>query len=223
MNSMTRMSRTNRKEQIYALVTDEGATANVISEAIKMGHPKVRTFLFDLANEGRIFRAIGPACVAWYFLTKEAANRFTSGALKMERVQAAITESGWTVRRLMAALGWSRETVDIAVDSLERAGKIHSVKWRNATTYFPTLEAAKAFQFGTKPTPALPPTVAVKTKTSFDKRAQIVIPTGVKVQECPPFKGLGFAEPVSTSGDFSRIGIGRYLPAEDRRLARKAA
>jgi hypothetical protein len=121
----------------------------------------------------------------------------------------------------MAALGWSRETVDTAVDSLERAGKIHSVKWRNATTYFPTLAAAKAFQFGTKPTPALP--VAVKTKTSFDKRAQIVIPASVKVQECPPFKGLGFAEPVSTSGDFSRIGIGRYLPAEDRRLARKAA
>jgi hypothetical protein len=204
------------------VVTDEGVTANEVSEVAKMDHRKARGFLWELANEGQIARVVGRGGAGHYFLTQAAADRFSSGALKMERVQAAITESGWTVRRLMAALGWSRETVDTAVDSLERAGKIHSVKWRNATTYFPTLAAAKAFQFGTKPTPALP--VAVKTKTSFDKRAQIVIPTGVKVQECPPFKGLGFAdEPSKVVGGWATMGVGRYLPEEGRRLARRAA
>jgi hypothetical protein len=218
-----------RKERVLAVVTNEGVTANEVSEVAKMDHRKARGFLWELANEGQIARVVGGGGVAHYFLTQAAADRFSSGALKMERVEAAITESGWTVRRLMAALGWSRETVDTAVDSLERAGKIHGVKWRNATTYFPTKAAADAFRWGTKPASALPPTVAVavKTKTSFDKRAQIVIPKDVKVQECPPFKGLGFAdEPKGVVGGFATLGVGKYLPNEDvalRRLARKAA
>lgn len=213
-----------RKERIFACVTDEGVTANMVAEAVKMDHRKARAFLWELAQEGRIARAVGAASVAYYFLTEEAARRFDSGDAKRDQVLAAITESGWTVRKLLSVVGMRRTSIEPIVAELEKEGKIYSATFRNATTYFPTKEAAEAFKHGFKPSSALPPTVEVKATTKrFIEGAQIVIPPHVQKQECPPFKGLGFAEPVSTSGDFSRIGIGRYLPAEDRRLARKAA
>jgi hypothetical protein len=66
----------------------------------------------------------------------------------------------------------------------------------------------------------------VKAPTKFEAGAQIVVPKGVKVQEGPAFKGLGFAEMEPSEKPFSSLGVGRYLPDEDaalRRLARKAA
>lgn len=225
-----------RKEQVFDYVNDNGVTGNEVAVSLKMDHRKARALLFDLAQEGRIFRVFGKGVVPRYFKTEDGARRFDSGGLRRDQVLAAITDSGWTVRKLLTVLTMQRKSIEEALAALLEAGKIHAHSFNGGTLYFPTKEAAEAFrQSKKKQKSPLPPSniktsanscVVVKTKTSFEKGAQIIVPPHVQKQECPPFRGLGFSETQPKERAFSSLGIGRYMPDEDamlRRVARKGA
>ena len=142
------------------------------------------------------------------------------------RVLALVNDEGVTTEGLANKLGLAWTTVQKAMAFLSSTDQVKKAKIGHKTVwYFLTQEAADSFKVKKAKRADIPPAVSVvKTKTSFEKGAQIVIPPHVKPQECPPFKGLGFAdEPGKVCGGFATMGVGRYLADEDRRLARKAA
>jgi hypothetical protein len=124
-----------------------------------------------------------------------------------------------------------RRTNDAVIDQLrqlEKMGLVFRARVHHNLCYWFKDEKKAQQKLKDYVEPAKAPLVhiAVKTATKFETGAQIVVPKGVKVQECPSFKGLGFREMEPSERPFSSLGVGRYLPDEDaalRRLARKAA
>lgn len=144
------------------------------------------------------------------------------------RVLRLVTDEGVTTEGISRKLGSQWTMVQKAMAYLAASGQVKKAKIGHKTVwYFLTQEAADAFAAKKSKRAATPPNVeVVKTKTSFEKGAQIIVPQGVKVQECPPFRGLGFSETQPKERAFSSLGVGRYLPDEDamlRRVARKGA
>jgi DNA-binding MarR family transcriptional regulator len=124
-----------------------------------------------------------------------------------------------------------RRTNDAVIDQLrqlEKMGLVFRARVHHNLCYWFKDEEKAQQKLKDYKEPEKAPLVhfVVKAPTKFEAGAQIVVPKGVKVQECPSFKGLGFREIGPVSGAFSSLGIGRYLADEDealRRLARKAA
>ena len=127
-------------------------------------------------------------------------------------------------------LGFPQSRVQKYLSAMEAVGRVFRVTRKcSQVNWFKTQQEADEFRKAAlravkqAKTAPLPPTVMLKA-ASFSKGAQIVVPAHVKPQECPPFKGLGFAdEPSKVVGGWATMGVGRYLADEDRRLARKAA
>lgn len=208
----------NRREQLFALVTETGISADEAARQIGIKPNKARTFYAELAEAGRVFR--GKKCnqSTRFFSTAEAATAYqgTQETVMTEReatILGAVSDKGWSGYTLRHMLGMEATSVRRSLMRLAQAGKIHAgTNKRGITNYFKTKEAAQAFA-STKPASALPPTVEVKaTVQRFVSEAVVVKPAHVKVQTCPAFQGLGFAdEPGPVVGGFRTMGVGRYL------------
>lgn len=141
----------------------------------------------------------------------------------------AIDDNGSTMEQIAKRMGRANDHAREHVVWLERAGMVHRARVAYNVCYWfkdkaKAIKCLQAHQESKKAAPLVH--IAVKTATRFEAGAQIVIPKGVKVQQCPQFKGLGFRDMEPEERAFSRLGPGRYLTDEDsalRRLARKAA
>jgi hypothetical protein len=130
-------------------------------------------------------------------------------------VLAAINNTGQTAKEIAAAAGMDPESVRKPISGLCRDGQVFKAKFSSMLVwYFTTEAAAKAFTCPVRPTkePGFSPP---KVQAGFVRGAQVVRPDHVKVQKCPGFQGLGFAEPAKPENSpFASLGVGRYLTEE---------
>jgi predicted ArsR family transcriptional regulator len=205
-----------RKEQLFALVTDAGITAEEGAKKIGIDGSKARMHYAELANAGRVHRGWINNGAVRYFRSAEAARAFDALVPPISEreatVQAAVSDTGWTGYTLSPVLGMDSTSLRRDLHRLATAGRVHAgTNARGVTRYFKTREAADLFA-STKPPSAIPSTVQVKATVKGFANAEVVRPAHVKVQRCPGFQGLGFAEPAKVEGGaFASLGIGKYL------------
>jgi hypothetical protein len=146
-----------------------------------------------------------------------------------QQIFDAIEDGGSTMEQIAKRTGRTNDSARDHMMAMEKAGMVHRARVEyNVCFWFKDKAKASACLQAHRESKKAAPLVhiAVKVATKFETGAQIVVPKGVKVQECPSFKGLGFREMEPSERPFSSLGVGRYLPDEDvalRRLARKAA
>lgn len=124
-----------------------------------------------------------------------------------------------------------RRTNDAVIDQLrqlEKMGLVFRARVHHNLCYWFKDEKKAQQKLKDYKEPEKAPLVhfAVKAPTKFEAGAQIVTPKGLKVQQCPQFKGLGFRDMEPEERAFSRLGPGRYLESDEamlRRIARKGA
>lgn len=142
---------------------------------------------------------------------------------------AAIDDDGSTMDQVAKRMKRTNDHAREHMVALERAGLVHRARVAYNVCYWfkdkaKAIKCLQAHQDSKKAAPLVH--IAVKTATKFETDAQIVIPAGVKVQQCPQFKGLGFRDMEPEERAFSRLGPGRYLESDEamlRRIARKGA
>lgn len=128
----------------------------------------------------------------------------------------AIDDNGSTMEQIAKRMGRTNDHAREHVVWLERAGMVHRARVAYNVCYWfkdkaKAIKCLQAHQESKKAAPLVH--IAVKTATRFEPGAQIVVPAGVKVQECPQFRGLGFAEPERVVGGWATLGVGKYLEA----------
>lgn len=141
----------------------------------------------------------------------------------------AINEEGSTVDQIAKAMKRTNDNVRDQLLQLEKMGRLFRARVHNNVCFW-FKDKAKAIKCLNERSESKKAAtlvhIAVKAATKFEADAQIVIPAGVKVQQCPQFRGLGFRDMEPEERAFSRLGPGRYLESDDamlRRIARKGA
>lgn len=146
-----------------------------------------------------------------------------------QQILDAIEDAGCTMEQIAKRTGRTNDSARDHMMALEKAGMVHRARVEyNVCYWFKDKAKAVACLQVHRETKKSAPLVhiAVKTATKFEAGAQIVVPKGVKVQQCPQFKGLGFRDMEPEERAFSRLGPGRYLESDEamlRRIARKGA
>jgi hypothetical protein len=134
-----------------------------------------------------------------------------------QRILAAMADEGSTMEQIAKAIDRTNDCAREHMRALEKAGAVHRARVAYNVCYWfkDKAKAIQCLQAHSEAKNAAPLVhIAVKVATKFDRDAQIVVPKGVKVQEGPAFKGLGFAEQAGpVVGGWATLGVGRYLEA----------
>lgn len=150
--------------------------------------------------------------------------------IKKQRVDAVYEQAAAglnTSAAIAKALKLRQEMVQGYLAEMDKAGRMFRATISVRECYWYTTKEAAQQKLKEHRERERHAPVSIKIKhVSFVGDAKTVRPKGVKVEQGPPFRGLGFSETQPKERAFSSLGVGRYLPDEDamlRRVARKGA
>lgn len=188
---------TPRWDQIRALAEEAGAAGVNQAELrarMDIKAPVLWSALLDYVKRGWLFK-IGRPTMMRYFLRKEWADAYPQPPSIEEVAKARIKRRTERVREKRQAVAAARPP--------------KPPKPKAAPKPKPAKAAPRPFEKRILPAPV--------TVARPKQEAQIVTPPGIEVQKGPSYTHdprFQMAPGVKVRGDFSKLGIGRYLPTE---------